>query len=99
MQLPWFALKMLSIHWPFVLASAISQYTRIYSTKKDHPKKQDFLFAPYNAVIRMHFMIFLFAGLKAIQMQNFVFYAVVLFAYFFPWQSIFLTCRDMRKPV
>lgn len=51
----------------------------------------DFFFAPYINVIRLHILIFFFAGCFALKIDHFLIYAVVYAVYFFPW-SIF------RKP-
>lgn len=46
------------------------------------------LFAPYKNVIRMHLLIFFFAGVSAVGLDNFVVYAVVYAVYFFPWRLV-----------
>lgn len=46
------------------------------------------LFAPYKNVIRMHLLIFFFAGVAAMRLENFAIYAVVYAVYFFPWRLV-----------
>ena len=46
------------------------------------------LFAPYKNVIRMHLLIFFFAGVAAMRLENFAIYAVVYAGYFFPWRLV-----------
>jgi hypothetical protein len=46
------------------------------------------LMAPYKNVIRMHLLIFFFAGAHFAQLDNFVVYAVVYAVYFFPWRML-----------
>ncbi len=46
----------------------------------------DGLMAPYKNVIRMHLLIFFFAGVHAIGADKFLVYAVVYAVYFFPWR-------------
>ena len=46
------------------------------------------LMAPYKNVIRMHLLIFFFAGAHFLQLDNFAVYAVVYTAYFFPWRLL-----------
>jgi hypothetical protein len=46
------------------------------------------LFAPYKNVIRMHLLIFFFAGAAFAKLDNFAVYAVVYAAYFFPWRLV-----------
>jgi hypothetical protein len=86
-HLPIFAFILLKDHWMFVLASAVSQFSRLTS-KTSGSKKPDIFAGPYKAVIRMHIMIFVFAGLQFIKADHFIFYAVILFAYFFPWEIL-----------
>jgi len=42
---------------------------------------------PYANVIRMHLLIFFFAGAKFFNLDSFMVYAVVYFVYFFPWNE------------
>ena len=47
----------------------------------------DLMAGPYKNVIRMHLLIFFFAGAGAMQLDNFAVYAVVYAVYFFPWRE------------
>lgn len=53
------------------------------------------MMAPYKNVIRMHLLIFFFAAAHFARLDNFLVYAVVYAAYFFPWRLI----RRDNKPV
>ena len=44
------------------------------------------MMAPYKNVIRMHLLIFFFAAAHFARLDNFLVYAVVYAAYFFPWR-------------
>jgi hypothetical protein len=44
------------------------------------------MMAPYRNVIRMHLLIFFFAGAHFAKLENFAVYAVVYAVYFFPWR-------------
>ena len=46
------------------------------------------MMAPYKNVIRMHLLIFFFAFAHFAKLENFLVYAVVYAAYFFPWQLL-----------
>ncbi len=46
------------------------------------------LVAPYKNVIRMHVLIFFFAGAHFLKLESFVVYAVVYAAYFLPWRLL-----------
>lgn len=44
--------------------------------------------APYKNVIRLHLLIFFFAGAHFLRLDSFLVYAVVYAAYFFPWRLV-----------
>ncbi len=44
--------------------------------------------APYKNVIRLHLLIFFFAGAHALKLDHFLMYAVVYAVYFFPWRLL-----------
>lgn len=46
------------------------------------------LMAPYKNVIRLHLLIFFFAFAHFTKLENFLVYAVVYAAYFFPWRLV-----------
>ena len=46
------------------------------------------MMAPYKNVIRMHLLIFFFAFAHFAKLENFLVYAVVYAAYFFPWRLL-----------
>ncbi|HRI82109.1 MAG TPA: DUF6498-containing protein [Opitutaceae bacterium] len=46
------------------------------------------LMAPYKNVMRMHLLIFFFAGAHVAKADNFLVYAVVYAVYFFPWRLL-----------
>lgn len=48
----------------------------------------DGMMAPYKNVIRMHLLIFFFAGAHAAKADNFLVYTVVYAVYFFPWRVV-----------
>jgi len=47
------------------------------------------LMAPYKNVVRLHLLIFFFAGAHFAKLNSFLVYAVVYAAYFFPWKLAF----------
>lgn len=49
------------------------------------------MMAPYRNVMRLHLLIFFFAGAHFARLDNFLVYAVVYAVYFFPW-------RRLKKP-
>lgn len=46
------------------------------------------MMAPYKNVIRLHLLIFFFAGAHFLRLDSFLVYAVVYAAYFFPWRLV-----------
>jgi hypothetical protein len=46
------------------------------------------MMAPYKNVMRMHLLIFFFAGAHAAKADNFLVYTVVYAVYFFPWRLL-----------
>ncbi|MBW7895238.1 MAG: hypothetical protein H3C27_09015 [Opitutaceae bacterium] len=51
---------------------------------RDHSK----MMAPYKNVVRMHLLIFFFAGAHFARLDHFWVYAVVYAVYFFPWRLL-----------
>jgi hypothetical protein len=49
---------------------------------------QSLVWAPYRSVARMHVLIFFFFFAHFARLDNFVVYAVVYAAYFFPWRLV-----------
>jgi len=87
----------ISSYWPLVVATFISRFTDLplkseKSIFDKDPMKAvkgaDPFIKPYANVIRMHLLIFVFAGLHAAKMSDYAIYPVLLF-YFFPWRAFF----------
>ncbi|MDX2226694.1 MAG: DUF6498-containing protein [Verrucomicrobiae bacterium] len=73
----------LGTYWPFVIAAAVSErrsFLEPWDTRG---------IGPYKNVIRLHLLIFFFAGTAAIRMDSFLVYAVVYLVYFFPFRLFF----------
>jgi hypothetical protein len=65
--------------WPLVLSTAVSMRGAFERAGREFAPQ-----TPYVSVVRMHLLIFVFAGAKALQLDNRWLYLVVLFFYFFP---------------
>ncbi len=52
--------------------------------------KSSDLSAPYKSVIKMHLLIFFFAGCAKFNLEHFLVYAVVYALFFFPWRILSL---------
>ena len=76
--------EVLKSYWPFVLGAAVSERMNLASAvRKTNPT------GPYRNVVRMHLLIFFFAGAAAAKLDSFIIYAVVLLVYFFPFRALF----------
>lgn len=83
----------LSLYWPMVLATFVSRFSDLpfeggSVIGKGNATGGAAFMKPYANVIRMHLLIFVFAGLHAANMADLAIYPVLLF-YFFPWSAFF----------
>jgi uncharacterized membrane protein YeaQ/YmgE (transglycosylase-associated protein family) len=77
------ATQALHTGWPLVVGSAISHraaFTRARTTFRPE--------TPYKSVVRMHILIFVFAGARIAGWDSRLLYLVVLFFYFFPFGAL-----------
>jgi hypothetical protein len=86
--------KAFAEYWPFVLFSAISRFGDY--RKAFESDKEPNMFLPYLNVVRMHLLIFIFAGLHAAGLENYAVYPVLIF-YFFPVGSIIKTLTVKKR--
>ena len=70
-------------YWPFLLATAASRRADFRRSVETVPDTREAIFRPYWNVLRMHVLIFVFAGLEAVGLTGWAVYPV-LFFYFFP---------------
>lgn len=87
-------LAAVAAYWPFVLASFISR-VRDFPLKGVEMKSKNPFMKPYANVIRMHLLIFVFAGLHGANLSHFAIYPVLVF-YFFPWGKVVERARRAR---
>ena len=73
--------------WPLIVASFLSRLSDIFPGSPA-PSGKDSFAAPYTNVIRMHLLIFVFAGLHMADLSRLAILPV-LAAYFFPWKAVF----------
>ncbi len=84
-------------YWPFVLFSAVSRIPDFRKAFESNGGPN--MMMPYANVIRMHLMIFVFAGLHAAGLQNYAVYPILVF-YFFPMKSVFgAVFKKMKKNI
>jgi hypothetical protein len=77
--------------WPLIVASFLSRLSDIFPGSPA-PSGKDSFAAPYANVIRMHLLIFVFAGLHVADLSRLAILPV-LAAYFFPWKAVFRRTR------
>jgi hypothetical protein len=85
------ALIALRTGWPLVAGSAIAMRGAFERAAVEFKPE-----TPYKSVIRMHFLIFVFAGAKIAHLDNRWLYIVVLFFYYFPLTSLRSLIRQWR---
>lgn len=88
------ALTAMAAYWPFVVFSAVSRaddYLKAFRASGG-PN----MMMPYANVIRMHLMIFVFAGLHIAGLQNYAVYPILVF-YFFPIKELFQLLGFRKK--
>jgi hypothetical protein len=68
---------------PSVTADAI-----VERKKANRLRPPSLMMEPYQAVMRMHFLIFFFAFAHFAKLENFAVFAVVYAVYFFPWRLL-----------
>jgi hypothetical protein len=71
--------------WPLIAASFLSRLSDIFPGSPA-PSGKDSFAAPYGNVVRMHLLVFVFAGLHMASLSRFAI-VPVLAAYFFPWKA------------
>ena len=72
--------------WPLIIASFLSRLSDIFPISPTAMGKESFA-APYANVVRMHLLIFVFAGLHMADLSRLAIIPV-LAAYFFPWKTV-----------
>ena len=78
--------KSAAAFWPLIVASFLSRLSDIFPASPSNPGKDSFA-APYGNVVRMHLLIFVFAGLHTAGLSRLAILPV-LAAYFFPWKAV-----------
>jgi len=78
--------KSAAAFWPLIVASFLSRLSDIFPGSPA-PSGRDSFAAPYANVIRMHLLIFVFAGLHMANLSRLAILPV-LAAYFFPWKAV-----------
>lgn len=73
-------------YWPLVLATFLSRFSD-FPWGMRSGQSGNTLMAPYGNVVRMHLLIFVFAGLHAAGWTDLALYPIVAF-YFVPWSAL-----------
>ena len=78
--------------WPLVVTSAVSMRDAFAEARREFKAQ-----TPYLNVIRMHFLIFVFAGASIAKLDSRWLYIVVLFFYFFPFKVLKASSRGVEQ--
>ena len=94
-------LEVLRRYWWFLPAAAIAERAAFWPKPAPAPdtavtpaaiarriRRGDPMMAPYKNVMRMHLLIFFFAFVHFVRLENFAVYAVVYAVYFLPWRLL-----------
>jgi hypothetical protein len=82
-------------YWPFVLAGGLSRLPD-YAAAFRAPDGS-LMFKPYLNVVRMHIMIFIFAGMAAAGLKDAALYPLLVL-YFFPFGELFKAAFSRKTP-
>jgi hypothetical protein len=85
-NVPLFILTTLKFYWPVVLANLIVKWPDFQAASFDLKDRQA-LMKPYSSVVKIHILIFVFAGMSALHLNRFAMYPILLF-FFFPWDVL-----------
>lgn len=80
--------EVLRRYWIFLPVAFIAERGGFAERKKTDGARSPDMMAPYKNVIRMHLLIFFFAGAHFARLDHFLIYAVVYAVYFFPWRLL-----------
>ncbi len=86
-DVPLFIVTALKLYWPVVLANLIVKWPDFQAASFDPVHGKDVLMKPYSTVVKIHILIFVFAGMSAVHLSRFAMYPILLF-FFFPWQLL-----------
>ena len=78
-----FAVTALKDYWPVVLANLLVKAQDFRTVPLDLRKSGDLMTKPYTTVVKIHILIFVFAGMAALHVDRFAMYPI-LFLFFFP---------------
>ncbi len=82
----------LKAYWPVVVGSLLVKFPDFRDVRFDLAHAQDLMMRPYATVIRLHILIFVFAGMSFAHVERFMIYPILVF-FFFPLEKIFLGKR------
>ena len=78
-----FATTAFKNYWPVVLANLLVKVRDFQMVRFDLKKGGDLMTRPYTTVVKIHVLIFIFAGMAAFHIDRFAMYPI-LFPFFFP---------------
>jgi hypothetical protein len=82
-------------YWPLILTTFVSRFSEFIRPERFSGKKDPFT-KPYANVVRMHLLIFVFAGLHIVKIDRLAIYPVLAF-YFVPWSGIMRRYKSNKQ--
>jgi hypothetical protein len=83
-------------YWPLIIATLVSRWQDLPFNEDISMDKNGALMKPYANVVRIHILIFVFAGLYAAKLEHIALYPV-LASYFIPWGIWLSSNSDQSK--
>lgn len=74
-------------YWPVILANFIMKAPDFLNVSFEGKTPKDFFSLPYSSVVKIHLLIFVFAGMSAFHVSRYAMYPILLF-FFFPWDLL-----------
>jgi hypothetical protein len=87
-----FAGLALKVYWPIVLANLLVKWPDFQEVKFDLKGAKDLMMKPYSSVMKIHMLIFVFAGMSFLHINRFAIYPILVF-FFFPME-LFLKKKE-----
>jgi hypothetical protein len=81
------ALTAMKCYWPVVLGSLVVKWPDFQMAKLDLKKAGELMTKPYASVVKIHMLIFIFAGMSFVHIDRFAIYPIMA-VFFFPIENL-----------
>ncbi len=86
-NVPLFAVTAFKAYWPIVLANLLVKLPDFQTVQFDLKNAGEFMSKPYRSVLKIHMLIFIFAGMSFLQIDRFAIYPILIL-FFFPVENL-----------